>query len=62
MSSNFLSRPVDVSKFGIVWAGAQKNCGIPGVTIVIIRKDLLQIKGKARPNVLDYTVHLTFVS
>jgi phosphoserine aminotransferase len=56
MSSNFLTRPIDVSKFGIVWAGAQKNCGIPGVTIVIVRKDLLQIKGKARPNVLDYAV------
>jgi len=56
MSSNFLSRPVDISKFGIVWAGAQKNCGISGVTLVIVRKDLIQNKGKVRPNILDYNV------
>jgi phosphoserine aminotransferase len=37
MSSNFLSRPVDVSKFGLIWAGAQKNTGIAGVTVVIGR-------------------------
>lgn len=35
MSSNFLSRPVDVSKFGLIWAGAQKNTGIAGLTVVI---------------------------
>lgn len=41
MSSNILSRPIDVSKFGVIYAGAQKNIGPSGVTIVIIRKDLL---------------------
>eukprot|EP01124_Arcella_intermedia_P022022 TRINITY_DN3188_c0_g1_i1.p1 TRINITY_DN3188_c0_g1~~TRINITY_DN3188_c0_g1_i1.p1 ORF type:complete len:378 (-),score=80.40 TRINITY_DN3188_c0_g1_i1:618-1616(-) len=44
MSSNFLSRPVDVSKFGAIYAGAQKNCGMSGVTIVIVREDLLDIR------------------
>jgi phosphoserine aminotransferase len=56
MSSNFLSKPVDVSKFGVIYAGAQKNVGPAGVTIVIIRKDLL---GKARPDtpaILDWKV------
>jgi len=41
MSSNFLSRPVDVSKYGIIYAGAQKNLGPAGVTLVIIREDLI---------------------
>ncbi|KAJ6682358.1 PHOSPHOSERINE AMINOTRANSFERASE 1 CHLOROPLASTIC [Salix koriyanagi] len=41
MSSNFCSKPVDVSKFGVIYAGAQKNVGPSGVTIVIIRKDLI---------------------
>ncbi|KAK3848101.1 MAG: phosphoserine aminotransferase [Linnemannia gamsii] len=42
MSSNILSRPVDISKFGIIYAGAQKNIGPAGVSVVIIREDLLQ--------------------
>ncbi|MGD8749537.1 MAG: 3-phosphoserine/phosphohydroxythreonine transaminase, partial [Balneolaceae bacterium] len=41
-SSDFLSRPIDVSKYGIIYAGAQKNVGPAGVTIVIIRKDFLK--------------------
>ena len=41
MSSNFYSKPVDVSKFGFIYAGAQKNVGPSGVTIVIIKKDLI---------------------
>lgn len=45
MSSNFLSKPVDVSKYGVIYAGAQKNVGPAGVTIVIVREDLL---GKSR--------------
>lgn len=56
MSSNFLSKPIDVSKFGVIYAGAQKNVGPSGLCIVIIREDLL---GKARadtPVVLDYTL------
>ena len=56
MSSTILSRPVDVSKFGLIYAGAQKNIGIAGLTIVIVRKDLL---GRAHPQIpamLDYSV------
>ena len=41
MTSNFFSKPIDVSKFGIIYAGSQKNYGIPGLSIVIARKDLL---------------------
>jgi phosphoserine aminotransferase len=47
MSSTILSRPVDVSRFGAIYAGAQKNIGPAGITLVIVRKDLL---GRARPN------------
>jgi phosphoserine aminotransferase len=46
MSSNILSRPVDVSRFGLIYAGAQKNIGPAGLVIVIVREDLL---GRARP-------------
>lgn len=45
MSSDFLSKPVDVSKYGMIYAGAQKNIGPAGVVIAIIREDLL---GKCR--------------
>ncbi len=54
MSSTILSRPVDVQQFGIIYAGAQKNVGPAGLTVVIVRDDLI---GKARPgtpSVLDY--------
>jgi phosphoserine aminotransferase len=54
MSSTILSRPIDVSKFGIIYAGAQKNIGPAGLTIVIVREDLL---GRARPETptfMDY--------
>jgi len=57
MSSHFLSRPVDVSKFGLIFAGAQKNIGPAGLVIAIVREDLL---GRARaetPSMLDYKVH-----
>ena len=43
MSSDILSEKVDVSKFGIIYAGAQKNLGPSGITVVIIRKDLIKI-------------------
>ncbi|RMZ83539.1 hypothetical protein DV738_g1084, partial [Chaetothyriales sp. CBS 135597] len=43
MSSNFLSRPVDVKKYGVIFAGAQKNLGIPGITVAIVRKSLLAL-------------------
>jgi len=57
MSSNFLSRTVDVSKYGVIFAGAQKNCGISGIVIVIVREDLLKKKKNYPvPTVLDYKV------
>lgn len=56
MSSNFLSRPVDVSKYGLIYAGAQKNAGPAGVTIVIIRDDLLARAPSGLPSMLDYGV------
>ncbi len=57
MSSDILSKSIDVSKFGLIYAGAQKNLGPSGVTVVIIRKDLIE---KANPNVptmLKYSTH-----
>ncbi len=57
MSSNILSEPVEVSKFGLIFAGAQKNIGPAGVTVVIIRQDLI---GRAPANLsamLDYKTH-----
>ncbi|XP_014428810.1 phosphoserine aminotransferase isoform X2 [Pelodiscus sinensis] len=56
MSSNFLSKPVDVSKFGLIFAGAQKNAGCAGVVVVIVREDLLGFALKECPIVLDYKV------
>ncbi|KAI9536956.1 Phosphoserine aminotransferase [Dissostichus eleginoides] len=56
MSSNFLSRPVDVSKFGLIFAGAQKNVGCAGVTVVIVRENLLGHALNDCPIVLDYKV------
>ncbi|KAG7968738.1 hypothetical protein I3843_08G170000 [Carya illinoinensis] len=57
MSSNFCSKPVDVSKFGIIYAGAQKNVGPSGVTIVIVRKDLIGNAQEITPIMLDYKIH-----
>lgn len=57
MSSDILSHPVDVSKFGIIYAGAQKNLGPSGVTVVIIRKDLLEKANTNIPTMLKYTTH-----
>ncbi|MFN7926616.1 MAG: 3-phosphoserine/phosphohydroxythreonine transaminase [Blastocatellia bacterium] len=54
MSSNFISRPLDVSKYGLIYAGAQKNAGPAGVTIVIVREDLLERVPKGLPALLDY--------
>ncbi|XP_054808366.1 phosphoserine aminotransferase 2, chloroplastic-like [Prosopis cineraria] len=54
MSSNFCSKPVDVSRFGVIYAGAQKNVGPSGVTIVIIRKDLIGNAQDITPVMLDY--------
>ena len=57
MSSNILSRPVDVSKFGLIYAGAQKNIGPSGLVIVIVREDLIGKAGKSVPTMFDYKVH-----
>eukprot|EP00039_Didymoeca_costata_P028243 m.20475 g.20475 ORF g.20475 m.20475 type:complete len:366 (-) comp6853_c0_seq2:114-1211(-) len=56
MSSNILTKVVDVSKFGVIYAGAQKNIGCPGVTVVIIRKDLIGKALPSCPKLLDYKI------
>jgi phosphoserine aminotransferase len=53
-SSHFLSRPLDVSKFGLIYAGAQKNAGPAGLTFVIVREDLMGKAAKGTPSVMDY--------
>lgn len=58
MSSDIFSRPVDVSKFGLIFAGAQKNIGPSGVTLVIIRKDLAERGSKGLPIMLQYRTHI----
>lgn len=57
MSSTILSRPLDVSKFGMIYAGAQKNIGPAGLTIVIIRDDLLGKASANCPTMFNYAVH-----
>ena len=54
MSSTILSRPIDVNQFGVIYAGAQKNIGPAGLTIVIVRKDLLGKSRAITPTMLDY--------
>ena len=54
MSSNILSRPVDVSRFGLIYAGAQKNIGPAGLTLVIVREDLIGQARAGTPTMLDY--------
>lgn len=56
MTSNFISRPVDVSKFGVIFAGAQKNCGLAGLCIVIVRNDLLGKQMRFTPTIQNYQV------
>lgn len=56
MSSTILSRQIDVSKYGVIYAGAQKNIGPAGLTIVIVRDDLLELAADALPSVLSYGV------
>ncbi|OGJ89647.1 MAG: phosphoserine transaminase [Candidatus Raymondbacteria bacterium RifOxyA12_full_50_37] len=62
MSSDILSRPITVSDFGLIYAGAQKNMGPAGVVTVIVRKDLLGKSGRTIPSMLDYKVHAENVS
>jgi phosphoserine aminotransferase len=56
-SSNIFSAPLDVSRFGLIYAGAQKNLGPSGVTVVVIRKDLLARAPENLPTMLSYKVH-----
>ena len=57
MSSTILSRPIDVGRFGLIYAGAQKNLGPSGLTVVIVREDLLGHAPKGTAAMLDYKVH-----
>ena len=56
LSSSLLSRPLDLSKFGVIYAGAQKNIGPAGLTIVIVREDLIGHAAPTTPSTLDYKV------
>jgi phosphoserine aminotransferase len=58
MSSDIASRSIDVKKFGLIFAGAQKNLGPSGVTVVIIRKDLAERADKNVPTLLQYRTHI----
>ena len=57
MSSTILSRPIDVSKFAVIYAGAQKNIGPAGLTVVIVRKDLIGETIDGTPSMFDYKTH-----
>lgn len=57
MSSDIMSKPVDVSKFAMIYAGAQKNLGPSGVTVVIMRKDMIERANKNLPAMLRYSTH-----
>ncbi len=61
MSSDFCSRPVDVSKYSLIYAGAQKNVGPAGVTVIIIKEDFLnkkQVAGRIIPTMINYKTHI----
>ncbi|MBQ9470205.1 MAG: 3-phosphoserine/phosphohydroxythreonine transaminase [Bacteroidales bacterium] len=58
MSSDIMSRPVDVTKYAMIYGGAQKNVGPAGVTFVIVRKDLLGKVERKNPTMVDYRTHI----
>ncbi len=58
MSSDILSRPFDATQFSMIYAGAQKNLGPSGVTLVVIRKDFVEKANKALPTMFKYATHL----
>ena len=58
MSSDILSRPIDISKFGVIYAGAQKNIGPAGLTLVIVREDLIGMALPSTPVIIDYKVQV----
>lgn len=57
MSSNILSRPIEVSRYGLIYAGAQKNIGPAGLVLVLVREDLLQRSAGRLPRAFDYAAH-----
>jgi phosphoserine aminotransferase len=57
MSSTILSRPVDVTRFGLIYAGAQKNIGPSGLTVAIVREDLIGQTVAGTPSMFDYKIH-----
>ena len=57
MSSNFCSRKIDWEKYGVVYAGAQKNVGPSGVTIVVVREDLIGHQRKDTPVIFDWATY-----
>jgi phosphoserine aminotransferase len=58
MSSNMLSRPLEVGRFGLIYAGAQKNIGPAGLALVIVREDLIGLGEPTPPTMLDYATHV----
>ncbi len=56
-SSDFLSRRIDIDRYGLIYAGAQKNVGPAGVTVVLIRQDMLERRHQPLPTLLDYGTH-----
>jgi len=56
-SSDFLSKPIDVDRYGLIYAGAQKNVGPAGVTVVLVRDEFLQGRNQPLPTILDYATH-----
>jgi phosphoserine aminotransferase len=58
MSSDIFSRPMNFNRFGLIYAGAQKNMGAAGVTLVVIKRDLLGKITRKIPSILDYRVHI----
>ena len=57
MSSDILSRPLDVNQFGLIYAGAQKNIGPSGLTVVIVREDLLERQAENLTAYMSYKTH-----
>lgn len=58
MSSDIFSRQLDFSKFGLIYAGAQKNMGPAGTTLVVVKEDILGTTGRRIPGILDYSQHI----
>ena len=57
LSSNIFSKPIDITKYGLIYAGAQKNLGAAGVTLVLVRDDLLERSPESLPTMLSYSIH-----